>query len=222
MTDLLHAMRQRRATRAFTDRPVDDALVRTILEAARWAPSGTNTQPWRVAVLSGTTRQRFTDMIIGLKEQGIEPTPDYAYYPAEWPEPYKGRRAQVGKALYKALGIGREDRAAQKQAWYNNYRFFGAPVGLLLFMDRCMGRGSYIDMGMFWDNLLLAAEVMGLATCPQASLGDYPQAVREMLGFDENWLLLGGLSLGYADETAPANDFDRVREEVDAFTQWFR
>lgn len=214
------AMKQRQSTRAFLDKPVSKENVSAILEAARWAPSGVNTQPWRVAVVSGQSKYQLAEAIIAARSEGHPPTPDYHYYPQEWFEPYKSRRRATGLALYGALGIGREDKDKQLEAWNNNYRFFGAPVGLLLFLDRRMGQGSWIDLGMFIQNILLAAEEQGLATCPQASLADHPDIVRQHLGIGDNWALACGIALGYRDTTAAVNGYRTPREPLEAFTSW--
>lgn len=217
---LSEAMQQRKSTRAFLEREVPTATVHAILDTARWAPSGVNMQPWRVAVLRGASRQRLGDAIIAAREAGVEPNPDYHYYPPEWFEPYKSRRKASGLALYGALGIGREDKAEQVAAWYRNYHFFGAPVGLLLFLDRRLGQGSWIDIGMFLQNILLAAEEQGLATCPQASLGEYPDIARQQLGIEPHWALACGVALGYADPAAAVNGYRTPREPVERFTSW--
>lgn len=215
------AIRERRATRAYLDKPVSKERIETILEVARWAPSGVNTQPWKVAVLQGQTKQVITETLIEAREQELEPDPDYQYYPKEWVEPYRGRRIQCGKALYGALDIAREDKDAQREAWYNNYRFFGAPVGLLFFIDKQMETGSWVDMGMFIDNVMLAARESGLETCPQASLAEYPNHIRRLLKIASDWLLVCGMSMGYADPDAPVNQYRLPREPVEAFAQWY-
>ncbi|WP_127476902.1 nitroreductase [Sulfurivermis fontis] len=218
--DVTTALTRRSSTRAFLDRPVSDGQVRAILDAARWSPSGVNIQPWQVAVVRGETKRKLADALIAARAAGPA-TPDYQYYPVQWFEPFKERRKQCGLALYQALDIRREDTEKQREAWNNNYRFFGAPVGLLLFLDRRLGQGAWIDMGMFMQSIMLAAQEQGLATCPQASLGEYPDVVRNLLGIDENLALLGGIALGYADPDAAVNRYRTEREPVDAFTRWY-
>ena len=213
-------MKHRHSTRAFLDKAVAKESVLAILDAARWAPSGVNTQPWRVAVVTGESRERLAEAIISARSEGVQANPDYHYYPQEWFEPYKSRRKATGLALYGALGIGREDKAQQLEAWNNNYRFFGAPVGLLIFIERRMGQGSWIDLGMFVQNILLAAEEQGLSTCPQASLADHPDIVRQQLAIEDNWALACGVALGYADNGAAVNGYRTPRESVEAFTSW--
>lgn len=219
--EIQEAIRGRRSTRAYLDREVPEKTLRAILETARWAPSGVNIQPWRVAVVQGATKERLSEGIIDARQSGAEENPDYRYYPEQWHEPYKGRRKACGLALYGALGIGRDDKERMKESWDNNYRFFGAPVGLFFFMERQVGQGAWLDMGMFIQSVMLAARAHGLDSCPQASLADYPDIVRGILGIDDEWLLLCGLSLGYADPDAEVNRYRTEREEIDTFTQWY-
>jgi nitroreductase len=219
--DTAEAIRKRQSTRAFLDRDVSDEIVTSILDTARWAPSGVNTQPWQVAVLRGQTKQRVGDDIIAARERGDAENPDYQYYPTEWADPYKTRRFECGMALYGALGIGREDKDKRKQAWYANYHFFGAPVGLLFFLDRQLSQGSWVDMGMFIQSVMLSAINHGLATCPQASLAEYPDIVRNALDIPRELALVCGMALGYPDEDAPVNNYRTTREPVEKFTRWF-
>lgn len=217
----IEAIKTRHATRGYLDKAVARELIEKILEAARFAPSGVNSQPWRVAVVQGKSRQQLTEQLISAKENNQAPNPDYDYYPSQWNEPFKSRRKTCGLALYSALNIQREEREKQKQAWYDNYRFFNAPVGLLFFIDKQLGQGSWIDLGMFIQNVMLAATDYGLSTCPQASLADYPDIVRQQLNIDDNFAVVCGMSLGYEDESHPANSFRLEREPVSSFTSWF-
>ncbi|HEY0722030.1 MAG TPA: nitroreductase [Gammaproteobacteria bacterium] len=219
--DILDAMRSRHSTRAFLDKAVDHATLTAILDAARWAPSGVNTQPWQVAVVQGATKQRLTDAILAARHSGAAEAPDYHYYPSDWFEPYKERRKRSGLALYQALNIGRDDAEQRKEQWENNYRFFGAPVGILFFVDQRMNQGSWLDLGMFVQNVMLAARAYGLESCPQASLADYPAIIRRTLQIEEQWLVACALSLGYEDKQHPVNQYRTEREPVDAFTHWY-
>lgn len=218
--DVLEAIYRRASTRAFLDRPVDRATVEKILDAARWAPSGANTQPWQVAVTAGETRRRLSRLLLAQRQAQMPENPDYAYYPRQWTEPYKGRRVACGLALYQALKIGKDDKDARLKAWNNNYFFFGAPVGLFFFLDRQLSQGSWVDMGMFIENVMLAALGHGLATCPQASLAEYPDIVRGVLGVTADRTLVCGMALGYADSGAPVNNYRTAREPVASFATW--
>lgn len=220
--DVLEALRSRVSTRAFLDRPVDPATVEAVLEAARWAPSGANMQPWRVAVLGGRIKQELSEAMVATHEAGEPARPDYDYYPHEWFEPYKGRRRACGLALYGALDIGFEDTVARREAWNRNYHFFGAPMGLLFLIDRRLETGSWLDLGIFLQNVMLAARAHGLATCPQASLAEFPDLVREHLELEAIWQVVCGMALGYADPDAPGNRYRTAREPVATFTTWYR
>jgi nitroreductase len=191
-----------------------------MLEAARWAPSGTNTQPWQVVVVTGATQRHITEALIAARTAGEPERPDYRYYPEKWEEPYRSRRLACGLALYRALGIGREDADRRIKAWNNNYSFFGAPAGLFFFLDRTLAQGSWVDMGMFLQNVMLAARAFDLATCPQAALAEYPDIVRRLLNVPDTRALVCGMSLGYPDTGAPVNNFRTAREPVTNFTQW--
>jgi len=218
--DVLEAMRGRKSTRAYLDKPVVRATVESILDAARWAPSGVDSQPWKVAVVTGTTKDRLSSDLLAARTAKQPENPDYAYYPSAWQEPYKSRRKATGLALYQALNIGKDDPLARLKAWNNNYRFFGAPAGLLFFVDRALAQGAWVDMGMFIENVMLAARAHGLDTCPQASLAEYPDIVRGILNFPNTHALVCGMALGYADANAPANSYRTEREPVNAFTTW--
>jgi len=217
--DIEQAILQRQSIRAYEDRDVSNETIRAILDAARWTPSGVNTQPWQIEVVTGASKQRISDAILSAREQSPA-KPDYDYYPAEWREPYKARRKACGLALYGALAIGREDKDKMIEATNNNFRFFDAPVGMFFFMDRDMGQGSWLDMGMLLQSVMLLAKSHGLDTCPQASLAENPDVVRQMLGVSEDKLLVCGLSMGYAQANAAVNQYRTERLSVDEFTHW--
>ena len=218
--DVLEAMRGRKSTRAYLDQPVTRATIESIFDAARWAPSGVNCQPWQVAVVTGTTKTRISEALLAARKAGQPENPDYAYYPKDWQEPYKSRRKATGLALYQALNIGKDDAFARLKAWNGNYHFFGAPAGLLFFVDRALSQGAWVDMGMFIENVMLAASAHGLETCPQASLAEYPDIVRGILAIPATRALVCGMALGYADAGAPVNSYRTEREPVSAFTTW--
>lgn len=214
-------IRNRQSTRAFLKKDVEHEKIVRILDTARHAPSGANTQPWQVAVLSGKKKIELQELIEKAFRQGQKGVRDYNYYPQSWLPPYNRRRTDCGKQLYDALGIERQDKARRMDQWIANYRAFDAPVMVLFFIDSSLEIGSYLDYGMFWQSLMLAAMEEGLATCPQAALAEYPQIVRTFLNYPENSLLLGGMALGYADESAPVNSYRTPREEVESFTRFF-
>lgn len=220
--DTIQAITSRHSVRAYLSRPVDEAIIRQILEAARYAPSGKNIQPWQVSVVMGKAKQQLGDAILAARCDGIEPHPDYQYYPAECPGVYKERSIACGMALYGALHINRKDKEARLTQWNKNYRFFDAPAGLIVSIDAQLEKGSWMDLGMFIQNIMIAAQGLGLATCPQASMAEYPDIIRQTLGLSKGQLIACGIALGYADNDAPVNQYRTEREPVEKFTQWFR
>ncbi|MDH5510924.1 MAG: nitroreductase [Nitrospinota bacterium] len=218
--DTSEAIKRRWAARAFLPDMVGKDQVRDILETARWAPSGSNIQPWQVAVVTGEAKQKLGDALAAARAGGLPQRPEFEYYPKDWMEPYDSRRKACGLALYQALEIGREDKEKRMAAWLANYHCFGAPVGLFFFMDRGMSAGGLIDMGIFIQSVMLAAIDKGLATCPQAALAEYPDIVRGQLGLPDSMMLVCGMSLGKADQDAPVNNYRTARASVEEFTSF--
>ena len=215
------ALAARKSVRAFLDNPLSRDVVSRVLDSARNSPSGVNTQPWQVAAVMGEKKEALQKMIEDAFDRGEKPQMDYQYYPLKWAEPYKTRRFQCGLQLYAALEIKREEKERRREQWIANYRAFDAPVMLYFFMDPGMETGSYMDYGMFLQSVMLAAVAQGLATCPQAALGEYPKIVKDVLGYPEDSILICGMALGYEDTTAKVNSYRTTREPVDTFTKFF-
>jgi len=220
--DVIKALEQRKSTRAFLNKPVTEEQINTILNAARYAPSGVNTQPWSVAVVTGESKKSLQTKIEAAFRSGDKGKRDYQYYPTEWIEPYKSRRKECGLLMYSTLGIKREDKERQMNQWAANYRAFDAPVMLLFFMDSGMQSGSFMDSGMFIQSVMLGALDLGLSTCPQAAIADYQHIVKTELDFNHNKILLCGMALGFEDTEALVNSYRTPREEVNSFTRYFR
>lgn len=215
------ALQQRKSTRAFLAKAVAKEKIIAILQAARHAPSGTNAQPWQVAVVSGKKKTELTRALEkSFRDSGLGAM-DYHYYPLEWHEPFKKRRVICGGQLYSALNIERHDKERRLEQWAANYRAFDAPVALFFFLDPAMQKGSFLDYGMFIQSVMLAAVEEGLATCPQAALGQYPQLIKDFLGYSRETILICGMALGYEDKDAPVNNYRTEREEVAVFTRFF-
>jgi nitroreductase len=216
------ALRLRKSVRAFLDIAVEEEKIEAILSAARHAPSGANTQPWQVAVVAGEAKQKLQSRLESAFRNGDKGKADYTYYPEQWIEPYKSRRIDCGMQLYAALNIAREDKQRRLEQWVANYRAFDAPVLLLFFLDKHMQTGSFMDYGMFLQSIMLVALEQGMATCPQAAFADYAEIVKSTLGYPEDSVLLGGMSLGYEDRSAPVNKYRTPRADVDTFTRYFK
>ncbi len=222
-----HAITTRMSARAFSQRPVPRELVQEILEVARRSPSGTNTQPWKVYVLQGQSRDQLVDKVCQAHD-AVRANPElaslyreaYDYYPTEWVSPYIDRRRENGWSLYGLLGIGKGDKDKMHAQHQRNYRFFDAPVGLMFTLDRVMGRGSLLDYGMFLQNIMVAARARGLHTCAQAAWNGFATLILPHIGASEKEMLVCGMSLGWADDTDPVNTLVTPRESVESFTQW--
>ena len=215
------AITSRRSIRALLPTPVPRDLIERILEVASRAPSGTNTQPWKVYVLTGAAKQGLSTKIqasfaANPKQEGLKD--EYNYYPAEWRSPFIDRRRKVGFALYNLLGIAKGDVARMQAQSARNYDFFDAPVGLIFSIDRIMGQGSWMDYGMFLQNIMVAARARGLDTCPQAAFTPYHQIIQAHVGMPANEMLVCGMSLGYANHQAIENTLVTEREPMSAFT----
>lgn len=217
------AIVSRHSIRAFLDRPVPRALIEHILGVASRAPSGTNTQPWKVYVLTGAALQALSGEILAAFEQpDWEKThhDEYDYYPQEWKSPFIDRRRKVGWDLYGLLGIGKQDKEKMHAQHARNYAFFDAPVGLIFSIDRILGRGSWMDYGMFLQNIMVAARGWGLDTCPQAAFTPFHSIIARHVAMPAEEMLVCGMALGYADRKHIANQLVTEREPVAGFTRF--
>jgi nitroreductase len=221
------ALESRFSARAFLPRQVPRETIERLLQLASRAPSGTNTQPWKVYVLQGESRDGLVrkvcaahDAVYANPALSVEYTEEYDYYPEHWVSPYIDRRRQNGWSLYGLLGIAKGEKDKMHAQHQRNYRFFDAPVGLMFTLDRVMGRGSLVDYGMFLQGLMVAARAEGLHTCPQAAWNGFARIILPHIGAGPDEMLVCGMSLGYADEGATVNAFHTPREPVANFTRW--
>lgn len=226
-TNLAHALIQgRHSIRAFQPTPIGADVIGRILSTAAHAPSGTNMQPWRVYVLTGGARDALVEKVRAMRaaeperERGPHPFGEYLYNPEPLQEPYRGRRKAVGWGLYSLLGIAPGDRAASWVAAGRNFEFFGAPVGLIFTLDRALGMGSWLDLGIFLQSVMLAARAEGLDTCCQAAWRHYHDIIRQVAPIDDQEIVICGMSLGQADETAIANTLRAARAPLEEFARF--
>jgi nitroreductase len=218
-----HAIRTRQSIRAFLPTPVPRAMIEDILSVAARAPSGTNTQPWKVTVLTGAAKERLSNAIMRAyddAEARRQHTEEYAYYPTQWVEPYLGRRRKIGWDLYGLLGISRTEKERMHAQHGRNYAFFDAPVGMIFTIDRVMEQGSWLDYGMFLENIMIAARARGVDTCPQAAFTQFHRVIKVELGLPEEQMVVCGMSLGYADMARVENTLATEREPVEAFARF--
>jgi nitroreductase len=217
------AITSRRSIRAYLPTPVPRQTIEEILAVAARAPSGTNTQPWKVYVLTGAARQRLSASICAAHDdpaQRAQHTEEYAYYPTEWRSPYVDRRRKVGWDLYSLLGIGKADKARMHAQHARNYAFFDAPVGLIFTIDRVMQQGSWLDYGMFLQSVMVAARARGLDTCPQAAFTQFHRIISQELNLPAEEMVVCGMALGHADPKAVENTLVTEREPVAGFARF--
>lgn len=211
------AVVNRHSIRRFLPTLIPAEYIKAILSGAARAPSGTNFQPWRVHVVTGPAQARLSEAVLAAAEAG-ERVEEYSYAPEKPPEPYLSRKRKVGYDLYALYGIARDDYPARKRAMLRNFEFFGAPVGLFFTMDRSLLYGSWLDLGMFMQNVMILARAYGFETCPQQAWCEYGPTVHAQLGISDSQYLISGMALGHPDPTAPENTLVTEREAVEQFT----
>ncbi len=220
------AITSRFSCRAFQrDKDVPRELIEEILDVARRAPSGTNTQPWLVHVLRGAKRDELVAKTCAAHDAvradpTLAETEAYDYYPEKWKSPYIDRRRENGWSLYGLLGIAKGEKDKMHAQQQRNFQLFDAPVALMFTIDKVMGRGSLMDYGMFLENIMVAARARGLHTCPQAAWNNFASVILPLIGASSDEMLVCGMSLGYADVSAHINTFHTPREPVAGFTRW--
>jgi nitroreductase len=227
MNPVDQAITSRMSVRAFLPDDIPRETLMQVLDVASRAPSGVNTQPWKVYVLQGATRDALVSKVCAAHDAvradpslAAEYQEAYAYYPEKWVSPYIERRRENGWGLYGLLGIGKGDKDKMHTQQQRNYQFFGAPVGLMFTIDRVLGRGSMLDYGMFLQSIMVAARGHGLHTCPQAAWNGFAKIILPHIGAGEEEILVCGMSLGYADPSALVNSFHTPREPASQFTHF--
>lgn len=216
---VLEAIRGRRSVRRFLDTPVPLELLSKILNEAARAPSGTNIQPWKVHVATGAARERVSEAVLKAAAAG-ERCDEYAYIPTPLREPYLSRRRQIGFELYRHYGFERTDFQVRKEAALRNYNFFGAPVGIFFTLENDLLSGSWLDCGMFMQNVMLVVRAYGLESCPQQAWCEYGKIVHEQLNIPDEQIILSGMAIGHPDQDAPENRLNSPRIPDDEFATY--
>lgn len=207
----------RRSMRAYLPNPVSDDLLRQVLVQARRAPSGANLQPGSFVHVRGAVRDALSADLVDAWRHGREESEDYSYFPKPMPHTLRRRQVAAAQALYGALSVTRDDRAGRDAQFERNFRFFDAPVALVVTMPHDMGSGCYMDLGMTLYGLMLAAQDKGLATCAIGAMASYPNLIRGHLGLEASSHIVCGMALGYADPDAPVNQTQTTRCELDEY-----
>jgi nitroreductase len=219
--DLLSIIQARHCKRAFLDRPVPRAVLEEVLRAATHAPSTRNGQPWSVAVLTGEARESLVRKLCDLFDRDVPMKMDYASRPAELPPVHEERARAASAGVHAAKGIALGDEAGRRRHLRDNLRFYGAPVAMIFHLPANAVAGTFLEMGLFVQSVILGLAARGLGSCPQASVTGYSDALREHLGFGPDRLVVCSLSAGYADETAAVNAFAPERAPLAELVQWF-
>ena len=219
--DVLEAIRSRKSIRAFKPDPVPRETLNAILSESQRAPSGTNTQPWHTWVCTGEVKEAITQDVLAMLERGEGSSYHaYDYYPARWNDVHNARRRAVGYGLYALLGIAKEDREGRNRQSARNFKFFDAPVGIFITIDKYLARGNWSDTGMYIQTVMLAAKGHGLDTCPQAAWIPVQEPIFHHLGIPEDQDLVTGMSLGYRDPHAIENTLISDREKIENVVTW--
>ena len=220
MSTVTQAISRRRSARAYLNQPVSADLIRDIIEIARRTPSSSNMQPWRLSVMAGAD----LDRLKGTVRQSLSANPaaegsEYKIYAANLKDPYNRRRIKCAEDLYGTIGISRDNKKARLMQFAKNFDFYGAPVGMILSIDRSMEQGQWADVGMFLQSILLLAQERGLAACPQAAWAAMHKTVRAHLALPDEYIVFCGISLGYADLSQPINGLVTERASFDEIAE---
>lgn len=213
-------LKQRGSVRAFTDETVDRAAVERMCQAARRAPSGANLQPGAFHVLTGGALQALISDVQAAHHRGDPIASEYSYFPKPMPAHLKARQRAAGYALYQALGIGRRDIEGRRAQFDRNYAFFGAPVGVVVTIDRSMGKGCFMDLGMSLMSFLLSAEDQGYGATGVGALANYGPVIQRALDLPDDQMVVCGIAVGVADRDHPINGFQTEREPLEVFTSF--
>lgn len=218
-------IKARRSIRAFLPTEIPEEVILDLLDVAARAPSGTNTQPWQVYVVTGEKKKAISaDIMKAFMDPAAikEHEEEYSYYPAKWVDPYISRRRKVGFDLYGLLGLGKDDKEKMQAQHARNYQFFDAPVGIFFTIDRVMQQGSWLDYGMFIQSVMLAAKARGLDTCPQAAFTQFHKIIAKHLDLKPEQQVVCGMSLGFADNSKIENTLITEREPAKNFTHFVK
>jgi len=219
--DLIEGIETRRSIRAFKDTPIPEETWNKILKPAANSPSFTNTQPWEAAVVCGKKKEDLGRIIYELASKKVDAHPDLPM-PKGWPPEHEARARDHGKRRLAALGVERDDEPGREKLTLMNFEFYGAPCAVFLFMDGALNEWSIFDMGLFSQNLILAAHSFGVESCLQASVTRYAPEIKRFLGIPKNKKLVICISLGYSDNEAKLNAYRAVKQEPEEFTKWYR
>jgi nitroreductase len=215
--NLNELIKSRYSVRNFTDDTVDIKTIREILEIASNAPSGGNIQPWKVYVVTGSTKEKLIKKVLNNFDNGVQEKIEYDIYPNPLDEEYKRRRSECARDMYTALSIEQDDIELRLSQIRENFKFFGAPVGMIVTIDRAFAENGWGHVGMFIQNICLSAVDNDMGTCLQESWSIYPKTVKDFLNIPDNEVVWCGIALGYPNKEHPINNYRTSRESIEKF-----
>ncbi len=209
------AVMSRRSVRGFQNKEVPQDLLNKVFDIARWAPSGTNIQPWQSYVASGATRDALREQMMAAVKNGSPPNQDYKESQKTLGQVWKNRRRECAAVLYRAMNISWEDKKSRNAAAFRNFELFDAPHVAFICMDESFGLGRAWDVGMYAQTLMLALTANGLASCAQGTMAHHPELVRKAFDLGPEMKVLFGLSFGYEDTTMKVNSAHTQRAALE-------
>ena len=218
--NIKEAIEKRFSVRAYTKEVPDIETIKAILKTAGTAPSGGNIQPWKVYVLSENAKNELSKKTLYNFDNGVQEDIEYDIYPKPLADEYKKRRYECGADMYNALAIGKDDLDSRFKQIRENYNFFGAPLGMIITIDKSFGKNGWGHVGMFLENLWLSAIDYGLGICLQESWSIYPKTVKEVTKHPDNEIVWCGVAVGYEDSSNPINQYRTKREDLDSFVKF--
>ena len=218
---VIEAVERRKSIRGYKPDPVPKQVLQHILELASHAPSAMNTQPWEFAVLTGEVLESARQSNIDLLRSGVPPNPEHVV--TSWPKEsiYRQRQVNLAKQLFQLMDISREDTDKRAKWLERGFRYFDAPVAIIISTDHCLSEsGPLLDIGAVIQTICLVALDFGLATCIEDQGVAYPEVLRKYAQLAESKRIIAAVAIGYPDWDFPANKVESERESIENFTTW--
>ena len=215
--NLKDIIKSRYSVRSFTKKNVDIEIIKEILQISKCAPSGGNIQPWKVYVVTGNAKEKLIERTLSNYDNGVQEKIEYEIYPNPLDEEYRKRRSECAKDMYAALSIEQDDIESRLTQIRENFKFFGAPVGMIITIDKAFAVNGWGHVGMFIQNICLSAIDNDMGTCLQESWSIYPETVKDVLNIPDNEVVWCGIALGYPNLEHPINNYRTSRESIDKF-----
>ncbi|MBW1997816.1 MAG: nitroreductase [Deltaproteobacteria bacterium] len=213
--DILEAIKTRRSTRAFLDRPLERSVLEDLLSLATQAPSAINIQPWEIYVVSGEERKRLSRILVKrMRERNISCGPGAS---RPLPEHFMRRQRELLECIAPNLS---ETPDFQEFINEGSCNFYGAPTGIILTIDEVFSSARLTDMGVLLGYLVLAAHGLGLGTCPIGLITAFEDEIKEFLNIPEEKKVVIGVAVGYRDTGAPVNRSISQRAPLGEVVRW--